>query len=120
METLRFDWTGKYAVKKGGSYEARFTFTNSNGSSFNFTGCTGFSAVAKPGGRDIIATLPVTFTTPLASGIVKVNIPWSTLISDYIEPGRYDWDLLVLLSNGDRWYAVEGDFMIKRSTSNAS
>lgn len=120
METLRFNWTGRYSVKKGGSYEAKFTFTNEDGTGFDFTGCVGVSAISRPSDQEILATFPVTFDEPVTDGIVRVTVPWDALTSDYIEPGRYDWDLLIILENSDRWYAAEGDFMIRRSVSYAS
>lgn len=104
--TATFDFTGDRAIRRGNDTRLIFTFKQSNGLTVDFTGATAIASFKK----SLVSTtysLIVSFREPRNGGSLSLLIP--ATVTAALPTGKYVWDLLITLSNGDKWRAVEGE-----------
>ncbi len=108
METARFDFSGSNAVRRGSVRRLKITFKQSNGALLNFAGCTAIAGF-RVGAAQYNFT--VSFEEPRHRGSILLVIPAN--LTANLPTGRYAWDLLITMSNGDAWRAVEGNLYLQ-------
>lgn len=97
-------------INSGSTFSETFTLTNSDSSAFNLVGC-GLSAVMKKHPRASTSVgFAVTSTSP-STGELKISMGSTDTSS--IKEGRYQYDVLVTKTNGDKVRVLEGSVMVR-------
>ena len=121
---ITFDPTSGVAVavdqvlNVGASYTSTYTVTNTSGASYDFTGYTASSQMAKSVGVGASNFAIKTFNVGLSTGKIIVSLA-ATDTRD-LKAGRYWYDCLVTAGAGKTVYRIfEGDIMVNAGISSA-
>lgn len=107
MNTAVFDFTGNNALRRGATYRLTFNFKGSNGLPINFTGCSAIARFKKSLNASTAYSLSVSIGEPPTGGSISLVIPAN--VTAPLATGKYVWDALITMSNGDLWRALEGE-----------
>lgn len=108
--TATFDFVGDRAIRRNNTYRFTFRFQQSNGLAVDLSGATAIAGFKKSLVSATATNLIVSVLEPPTGGSISLVIPASATAA--LPTGKYVWDLLITLSNGDKWRAVEGEFHV--------
>lgn len=111
MDTAHLDFSGRNAIRRGSTKRLRLTFQQTNGSLINFTGCTAIAGF-KPAINSVDQyALTATIEEPRSRGSILLVIPGALTLG--LPTGRYYWDILITMANGDPWRPVSGTLILQ-------
>jgi len=97
-------------IHSGSTFSETFNLTNSDNSAFSLVGC-GISAVMKKHPRASTGVGFAVTTTSPSTGELRVSMGSTDTSS--LKEGRYQYDVLVTKSNGDKIRVLEGSVMVR-------
>jgi hypothetical protein len=107
----QFDFSGRQAIQRGSTRRIQFAFKQTNGNSINLTGCTAIAGFKSAVNSVDQYDLTVTIDEPRTRGSVLLVIPGA--LTQGLPTGRYHWDLLITMANGDPWRPVFGALILQ-------
>jgi hypothetical protein len=115
VQTQRLDLVGRLAVKRFTTYTLTLTFRQPTGEPMDFTGCEAQAQIRSA----YDALNPTTFATEFAADRTTGQLSCIIDATNYADlpSGKYVWDLIFQLADGTYWSPLEGDVIVKATST---
>ena len=102
-------------IDQGATFTTTLTINDSNGSALDLTGYTAIAQIRKSPSSSTSTSFTVAFVSPRTTGQLTISLTSTQTAA--LEAGRYNYDVLITASGGDKTRAVEGIANVNASVS---
>ena len=102
-------------IDQGATFTTTLTINDSNGSALDLTNYTAIAQIRKSPSSSTSTSFTVAFASDRTTGQLTISLTDTQTTA--LEAGRYNYDVLITASGGDKTRAVEGIANVNASVS---
>tara|TARA_Y100001972_G_scaffold118950_1_gene159659 strand:- start:1038 stop:1373 length:336 start_codon:yes stop_codon:yes gene_type:complete len=102
-------------IDQGATFSETITVKDTSGNALNLTGFTGIAQIRKSPSSSTSVSFTVAFASDRTTGQLTISLTSTQTAA--LEAGRYNYDVLITASGGDKTRAAEGIANVNASVS---